>query len=276
MHFPMKKTVYLFLLAITITCCSEQTQRPTNNVSTFKIEAPQLKTHKTIWVYTPKSYHDTDKAYPVIYMFDAQNLFDEKTSYVGEWKVDEYLDTLKDNEAIIVGIEHGNEKRLDELTPYPHEEYGGGHGDTFMQFIINTVKPHIDITYRTRPEAESTGIIGASLGGLMAFYATIKYPETFSKAGVFSPSFWVSSKIFDLTETAIIPKQSKFFFLVGSKEGAQMVPDQKKMVTLLLDKGVEANHIKDVVIEGGEHNEALWSSSFPDAFQWLMNQNQNH
>lgn len=49
-------------------------------------------------------------------MHDAQNLFDAKTSYSGEWNVDEKLDSLK-APVIVVGIEHGNEKRIDELTP---------------------------------------------------------------------------------------------------------------------------------------------------------------
>ena len=272
-RFYMKKTLILTVLLFTYIAQLSAQSTASNQVSTFKIEAPQLKTHKTIWIYTPKSYATSQTRYPVIYMFDAQNLFDAETSYVGEWKVDEYLDSLKENEVIIVGIEHGNAKRLEELTPYPHETYGGGNGDLFMQFILNTVKPHIDVSYRTQPDAEHTAIFGASLGGLMAFYATITYPDTFSKAGVFSPSFWVSSKIYDLVSTTDIPETSQFFFLVGTKEGDTMVPDQKKMVSLLLDKGVNTEHIQNKIIEGGEHNEAFWSSNFPEAFQWLMTPN---
>ncbi|WP_298904189.1 alpha/beta hydrolase-fold protein [uncultured Psychroserpens sp.] len=257
----------LCLLSITTLCNAQSTA--SKNVSTFKIEAPQLDTLKTIWVYTPKSYTTSQLSYPVIYMFDAQNLFDDQTSYVGEWKIDEYLDRLTNKEVIVVGIEHGNSKRLEELTPYPHETYGGGKGDSFMQFIINTLKPHIDLSYRTKSEARNTTIFGASLGGLMAFYATVKYPKTFGNAGVFSPSFWVSDKIYELASTTKIPKTSRFFFLVGDKEGDTMVPDQEKMVTLLLKKGVKQDCIVNKIIKDGEHNEALWSSNFPEAFQWL-------
>ena len=42
--------------------------------------------HK-IWVYLPPNYEVSTKKFPVIYMHDAQNLFDDKTSYIGEWKV---------------------------------------------------------------------------------------------------------------------------------------------------------------------------------------------
>jgi alpha-glucosidase len=49
-------------------------------------------------------------------MHDAQNLFDSKTSYAGEWNIDEKLDSIN-AELIVIGIEHGNDKRMDELTP---------------------------------------------------------------------------------------------------------------------------------------------------------------
>ena len=260
--------ILVFILGFVSICNAQSTA--SKNVSTFTIKAPQLDTLKTIWVYTPKSYKTSKASYPVIYMFDAQNLFDAKTSYVGEWKIDEYLDATANKEVIIVGIEHGNHKRLNELTPYPHETYGGGQGDTFMQFIIKTLKPHIDTTYRTKPDAKHTTIFGASLGGLMAFYATVKYPEVFNNAGVFSPSFWVSDKIYELASTTDISKTAKFFFLVGDKESDTMVPNQEKMVALLLEKGVKPEHIKNQIIKDGEHNEALWSSNFPQAFQWLI------
>ncbi|MHA7844006.1 MAG: alpha/beta hydrolase [Winogradskyella sp.] len=239
-------------------------------VTTFTIAAPQLDTIKTIWVYLPKNYENSKKAYPVIYMHDAQNLFDDETSYVGEWKVDEYLDTLAQNESIIIGIEHGNEKRIDELTPYKHEKYGGGQGDAYIAFIKNTLKPHVDVAYRTQPEAKNTTIFGSSLGGLISFYAAIKYPETFGKAGVFSPSFWFSEKIYDLVKSVDISTTSKFYFLVGDKESDTMIPDQDRMVALLKSKGVKDNQIEYQIIKDGQHNEKLWSENFAAAYEWLM------
>jgi predicted alpha/beta superfamily hydrolase len=76
-----------------------------------------LHTNKKIWIYLPKNYKTSEKKYPVMYMHDAQNIFDAKTSYVGEWNVDEKLDSLQ-AQVIIVGIEHGNDERFEELTPY--------------------------------------------------------------------------------------------------------------------------------------------------------------
>ncbi|WP_111683531.1 alpha/beta hydrolase [Winogradskyella tangerina] len=263
-HFYTLFFILCFNLNYAQSTASEQ-------VTKFTIEAPQLDTTKQIWVYLPKNYENSEKRYPVVYMHDAQNLFDRATSYVGEWKVDEYLDNLSDQQSIVIGIEHGNEKRKDELTPYEHETYGGGNGNAYVTFIKNTLKPHIDIVYRTKPEAENTTIFGASLGGLISFYATVKYPDVFGKAGVFSASFWFSEMIYDLAKSTDIPDTSKFYFLIGEKEGDSMVPDQERMVSLLKSKGVKDEQIESHIIKDGEHNEALWSTYFGQAYLWLYN-----
>ena len=240
------------------------------NVHQFKIEAPQLDTIRNIWVYLPEDYKESEKRYPVIYMHDAQNLFDAETSFVGEWNVDEVLDSIHDQKSIIVGIEHGGNERINELTPFANEQYGGGKADAYLSFLRNTLKPHIDITYRTLPDKEHTGIMGSSLGGLVSFYAAFKYPETFSKIGVFSPSFWFSEKIYDLVENSELPKDQSFYFLGGTKESADLVSEIKKMHELLLKNGISSENIKMKFIEGGEHNEELWRSNFEEAYLWLI------
>ncbi|WP_179336609.1 alpha/beta hydrolase [Winogradskyella ludwigii] len=262
------KHLYLLILAFIVNETTSQTTK-SENVTRFTIAAPQLDTLKTIWVYLPTNYVNSKKTYPVIYMHDAQNLFDAETSYAEEWEVDEYLDTLTDNESIIIGIEHGNEERIEELTPYQNEIHGGGKGDSYLNFIKNTLKPHIDKTYRTQPEAKHTTIFGSSLGGLISFYAVIKYPETFGKAGVFSPSFWINPEIFDLVKNSEIPKTSKFYFLAGTNESETMIPELEKMITLLIQKNISTYQFEVHNIKGGQHNEKLWAEHFGMAYQWL-------
>jgi len=239
------------------------------NVSTFTIEAPQLKTTKKIWIYLPEGYATTvKKKFSVIYMHDAQNLFDAKTSFVGEWNVDEKLDSLK-AQVIVVGIEHGNEKRIEELTPYKNEKYGGGNADNYVDFIVKTLKPYIDKNYRTKTKPKNTIIMGSSLGGLVSYYAAVKYPEVFGKAGVFSPSFWFSKEIFTFTEKA--PKiKTKIYFLCGDNEDENMVKDMTKMEHLLDTKRCYCLHLtKTKVVKNGQHNEKLWRDGFAKAILWL-------
>jgi alpha-glucosidase len=262
------KPVFFVFIAFILTKVHAQSTA-SSQVTKFIIAAPQLDTSKIIWVYLPKNYKDSKIDYPVIYMHDAQNLFDSETSYAGEWKVDEYLDTLSKNQSIIIGIAHGNKKRIDELTPYQHEKHGGGNGDHYLTFIKNTLKPHIDVTYRTKPDAQHTTIFGASLGGLISFYAVIAYPNTFGKAGIFSPSFWINKEIYDWVETSTIPDTTKFYFLAGTDESETMVTDQERMVKLLREKGIKDGQIKSHSIEGGQHNEKFWAAHFGNAYQWL-------
>ena len=272
-NFNMKLG-YLLLLFLAFTAFKLSAQSTASKqVTQFKIAVPQLDTIKTIWVYLPKNYQNSKKRYPVVYMHDAQNLFDVETSYAGEWQVDEYMDSLKTNESIIVGIEHGNEKRIEELTPYTHEKYGGGKGNNYLTFIKNTLKPHIDVVYRTKSDAANTTIFGSSLGGLLSFYAVITYPETFSKAGIFSPAFWINKEIYDLVTTAKIPESSMFYFLAGTDEGEDMIPNQERMVELLKDQSVAEVQIKNRSIEGGQHNEKFWAEHFGEAYQWLTTNN---
>ncbi|NRA94180.1 MAG: alpha/beta hydrolase, partial [Psychroserpens sp.] len=134
----------------------------------------------------------------------------------------------------------------------------------------NTLKPHIDSNYRTKTEAKDTYIIGSSLGGLMAFYALLKYPEIFNHAGVFSPAFWVNPEIFDLASSTEISQDLFIYFLAGSNESETMIPNIQRMTEILNLKGLDDEHYEIHTVEGGEHNEALWRDGFPFAFHWFF------
>ena len=266
----MRFILIIIALAFSLTeVFPQQQSTASKQVSSFSIEALQLKTTKKIWLYLPKNYATSTKTFPVIYMSDAQNLFDKTTSYAGEWEVDETLDSLN-AQVIVVGIEHGNEKRLDELTPFKNEKYGGGNAENYLEFIVKTLKPHIDSTYRTKKEVKNTAIIGSSLGGLVAFYAVLKYPKVFGKAGVFSPSLWFTNDIYEMMEQA--PKtKAKFYFLCGDSESEDMVNDLNKMTKLLDENRCYCLKLSQKeIIKGGQHNEKLWREGFKKAYLWLM------
>ena len=262
----MKKQLFLFLSIYFLTFAFSFAQK---NVSTFMIEAPQLQIQKKIWVYLPINYATSSKKFPVIYLHDAQNLFDAKTSYSGEWKIDETLDSLK-AEVIVIGIEHGNEKRIDELTPYKNEKYGGGTADLYLDFIVSNLKPHIDATFRTKTGKMNTVIGGSSLGGLVSYYAVLKYPKIFGKAMVFSPAFWINPQLYLLTEKTKSLK-SKLYFMCGDAENENMVTDMEKMIDLVNKTRCSCLHLtKSNIVANGKHNENLWAKEFANAYLWLF------
>ena len=267
--FNLHKILFLLTFTIFLSDYSNSQNTDIKHVTIITVKASELNTEKKIWLYLPKTYDNSKKSYPVLYMHDAQNLFDSKTSYAGEWHVDEFLDTVADNESIVVAVEHGNEKRIDELTPFKNKKYGGGSGDNYLEFMVNTLKPYIDSNYRTKKERKNTTILGSSLGGLISFYAVLKYPDTFGKVGVFSPAFWINPEIIEYIQTSKGFENSKFYFMAGTEESESMISDMDSIITILKEKGVPNTYIKTLKIKGGKHNEQLWSNQFGDAYHWL-------
>lgn len=264
------KAITSLIMLLFVCYLNAQQQTHTNQVTTFELSAPELQTTKKIWVYLPKNYQTTKKKFSVLYMHDAQNLFDSKTSFAGEWQIDETLDSLN-AQTIVVGIEHGNEKRIEELTPFFNPKYGGGKADLYLQFIVKTLKPHIDLAYRTKKDAKNTAIFGSSLGGSFSFYAMLRYPKIFGKVGAFSPAFWINPELYELLKMA--PKlKNKCYFLCGDAESENMVMDLNKMYQILDKNRCSCLHLsKKVIVKGGQHNEKLWRDGFAKAYIWLMN-----
>ena len=246
------------------------------NVSVLEKEfvIPNLNniSHK-IWLYLPPNYHQTKKKFPVIYMHDAQNLFDKNTSYVGEWEVDETLNKLYNESKkgfIVVGIEHGGEERINELTPWENKKYGGGKGVAYMKFLVNTLKPFIDSNYRTKKNRKNTTLIGSSLGGLISYYGGLKYSKTFGKIGAISTSFWFSEIVIDFTVKHGKLNNTRLLLLVGGKEGSGMEEDTQKIEKLLLVTGFNSKNLKTKINPTGEHNEAFWKSEYATVIKWLF------
>ena len=238
-------------------------------VTEFTIEAPQLGRNKTVWVYLPYNYGDSDKRYPVIYMHDGQHVFSHGESPKRDWFMEDKLNDLH-SEAIIIGIEHGGDThRIDEMTPYSNETHGGGHADDYLDFIINTLKPHVDSNYRTLTDKDHTTIFGSSVGGLISFYALLKFPDIFGNAGAFSPSFWFSHEIFVLMES-VQQIDGRIYFMAGDHETSYMVPDIDYMERLVLERVKDPKQVHKKIVHGGHHNAKLWRKEFKEAYLWLI------
>ncbi|WP_242083343.1 alpha/beta hydrolase [Aestuariivivens sediminis] len=248
------------------------------NVQVFDEAFPisQLHRKRKISVYLPPNYNTSGAHYPVLYMQDGQNLFDSKTSYAGEWEVDETLNALYNETQfglIVVAIDHGGDQRSNEYAPVDHQKYGKGEGDAYVNFLVNTLKPAIDKTYRTKSDRSHTAIMGASMGGLIAHYALFKHSDVFGKAGVFSPAFWYAPECFQFTAERAHLRDSKLYYVVGGKEDGEVLDNVTKMTRLLIAHKFPEQQLYTRVVEQGNHNESLWKSEFRNAITWLFNIN---
>lgn len=286
----MRKNVFTIVALLFAIACGQPTQKETHNISSKPITTkamknvqifddafymPQLNRHRQIWIYLPPDYERSTKNYPVLYMHDGQNLFDNSTSYVGEWGVDEILNEMFEEGypgIIVVGIEHGSEERLNEYSPWKRKDWGGGLGDKHVAFLVETLKPVIDENFRTLSGRENTGIGGSSMGALISMYATLKHPEVFSRGLVFSPAFWFAEQSYVFAENAAIDQEFSLYFLAGGKEYGELdVPvATQKMIDILTANGLPEHQYRFVVDPKGKHNEAFWGKYFKEAIAFLF------
>ena len=162
---------------------------------------------RTIHIWLPGDY-DGVKRFPVVYMHDGHALFRTPSPRMA-MDPDRVLTGLAKEgiSAIVVGID-SSEFRMTELTPpLPKGETGiviNGHKtpvftdesttDLYADFIIDYLKPMVDETFMTLPDAANTCVAGVSAGGSASFYMILRNPEVFSSALVYSPGF----PLFDL------------------------------------------------------------------------------
>lgn len=240
-----------------------------------------IKGSRDIAVYLPPDYDcAAERRYPVLYLHDGQNLFDPATAFLGNhWGLSEIADELiQDGQIeplIIVGVYNSGRKRLSEYTPARDRSGRGGGGRAYGRFLIEELKPFVDSQYRTLPECTSTGLGGSSLGGLVTLYLGLKYPDTFCKLIVMSPSVWWAGRIIlrQIRASRLRPSQ-QIWLDVGTMEGANpqaVVDDTIQLRDALVKKGWQLG--KDLVFvrdEGAGHNEKAWGRRMRNALQFLF------
>ena len=237
-----------------------------------KFASPQLHNTRSLRVFLPASYSENSaKRYPVLYMHDGQNLFDAKTAAYGvAWGVASTVNRLVAtgvlDEVIVVGIDNTPD-RIPEYTPCCDAKYGGGKLDAYGAFVVDTVKPYIDKTYRTLATKENTAIMGSSLGAVASVGIAQRYPDLFSKAGAMSGSFWWNNKAL-ITKPA--PRVAvKFYLDAGTRDDGAL--DAALMRDALLKQGYQLD--RDLLFysaEGATHDEKSWAARVEKPLTWFF------
>ena len=246
------------------------------DVSVFSL--PGFLGGRRVRVYLPPGYAARPgRRYPVLYMHDGQNLFDDSTSYAGEWRVDETCEELiragRIPPLIVVGVDNALAGRLDEYTPWPDPEHGGGKADAYLKALKDVLKPEIDRRYRTLKGPEDTLLAGSSLGGLVSAYAGYLYPGTWGTVIAMSPSYWWAGEKFASWMEARKKPGLKFFYQdMGTSEGSgggeENIAGLRRVERIALASGFAAG--KDffsLEVPGHVHSEACWAARFPRALE---------
>jgi hypothetical protein len=256
-----------------------------------------VQKNRKIRIWTPDSYDKKAKTpYNVIYMFDAQNLFDEATSFAGEWHIDEAIDGIEYEDhirpSIVVGLDNSSDRMSEYLPKFSRVAINefGYKGATTLKFLVEQVIPFIEENYNVGKTRGFRSLGGSSMGGLMALAGAIFYPKEFSKIYAFSNAF----PVFKYGEGETNPVEggigddSAFNFVVRELSKPQMinrfrlalssggqgiesnywayVPELKRRLVL---NGWDANNIASFQDANLEHNEYQWSHFFPEAYRFM-------
>lgn len=251
--------------------------------------SPQLGRSRRIWACLPPDYWTAPNSrYPVVYMQDGQNLFDNPDAIFGSWGVDQALNrlflnqpeagthTIRGQQPVFIAIENSGEHRIAEYSPWTNPEHGGGAGAAYLDFIGDTLKPFVDEHLRTLPGRENTGIMGSSMGGLMALYAAIERPDLFGMSGIFSPSLWFSNEILPFVKKRKPAAPIKMLLMAGQQESKTMVSDLLDLYETLLEAGHDDHNLHYDLHTDGVHAEWFWAREFEHALRWLFGEMPGH
>lgn len=245
-------------------------------LETFHTYISSFKQERLIRVYLPKSYSTEKKKYPVLYMHDGQNVFQDLDAIGGKsLDLENYLD-VNGLDLIVVAVDQNPQARISEYCPWVSGEYSksilgkesteGGKGMHYVDFIVNELKPLIDGNYRT--VRDQTAMAGISLGGLISVYGMCRYPHIFKHIAVLSSAFYRNQEeIMKLIEQTDLSLVESVYMDCGSKEaGSDTEVSQKflasnQMVYELLEAKVSNSEFK--ILEDAEHNYSYLKKECP-------------
>lgn len=294
----------------------KQEEKPAlQNATVGKIDrhyvySPEMRETITVDVWTPEGYPAADgHRYPVIYMHDGQNLFDATTSWNRQsWEMDSVTGKLiaggEIEAPVIVGVHSVTQTRLGDLMPenalkfIKEENPSQGlsdfvnanpiRGNAYAAFIVKTLKPMMDSTYRLTASADSTFLMGSSMGGLMSVYAMSEYPETFGAAACLS-THWIGTVDGDPSFAnamhdylaASLPRDGRhrLYFDHGTISLDSLYgPANERMVRLAESLGYSLSpagpssrpSLDNFIDEGAGHEEHYWAARVARPLRFLL------
>ncbi|SFS71969.1 alpha/beta hydrolase [Lutibacter maritimus] len=320
MRFFKETTIIILLLAL-FSCKEKQqviTNLSTIKLSEYngKLSSGTIKRidsfpskfvrSRTVDIWLPNNYSLKNK-YAVLYMHDGQMLFDAETTWnKQEWKVDEIvgglIDATKIKNTIVVAIwNHPNirhsdyypqkpfdllpQKFKDSIFSESQKQFGttftGLQSDNYLKFIVEEVKPYIDLNFSVYKNPDNTVIAGSSMGGLISMYAICEYPKVFGGAACLS-THWIG---FMPQENSVVPesffkylesnlpssKTHKIYFDYGTETLDKFyLPYQYRVNEVLTLKGFDNSNSKNLKFEGHDHSENSWNQRFQIPVEFLL------
>jgi len=241
---------------------------------------------RAVQVWLPPGYaRDTARRYPVLYLHDGQNVFDDEAAGA-EWQFDETAQRLVEQGAIeppiVVAVDSGRDRLLDytpsattlgpERTGSDRPQRVGGGAPAYARFLVEELKPLIDRRYRTRTDAASTAVGGSSLGGLASLWLALHHGQTFGSALVVSPSVWWDDGFAARDAQAWAgdaAARPRLWLDIGALEGAEAIPAMRQLQQALMARGWTSATLAYTEDPDGSHDEASWAARVEGMLRFL-------
>jgi predicted alpha/beta superfamily hydrolase len=250
----------------------------------FHVYMSAFEQERMIRVYLPVNYHESNNHYPVLYMHDGQNVFEDEGAIKGvSLGLKEYLDENK-VELIVVAIDLNpeGEERIHEYCPWVngaiaekvigHPISAGGKGEPYLDFIVNELKPLIDDRYRTIKD--HTSMAGISLGGLISTYAACRYPQIFNRIAAISPGYYRNQEELEVfVRNSDLSGVERFYMDFGTHEisdDKELNNEFSEMIQSIYE--IVSSKIPDTCYEinlNSEHNYTSFKKRIGDVISYL-------
>jgi enterochelin esterase-like enzyme len=258
----------------------------TGDLRLHKFRSRTFRNTRFLRVWLPPGYDDPEnegRRYPVLYLNDGQNLFEDSTSFTGvEWGVDETADRLIREGTIapmlIVGLDNAGKDRIREYMPHRslYPMMFRVQGSRYPTFLVKEVMPFIARNYRVATGVENTGLGGSSLGALIALYTAAVTPGTIGRLLLESPSLWASNRQAIKGGRNVKRWPERIYLGTGTAEVGRedrdrsVVDDVREFAGILRHAGLDDQRLRLVVDDGAKHHEAAWARRFPEALAFLF------
>lgn len=228
------------------------------------------------YVYVPGGDDVPLHERPVLYLFDGQNVWTDVGSYSGGWYAHTAAQSLVGDPAlcapVVVGLEHGGDRRIDEMSPWEMAPHRGGHAEHFFDWVVHHFMPHVQHTFGLAGGPLHTVVGGSSMGGLAALWSHYRYPYAIGGAIAMSSAFSVGGRaLFSFVDSLPKPLISRVYIDAGGREGGgQLLRASEEMYRLLERKGYPDGGLMWRPDPEAGHNEQAWRYRLPEALRFMF------
>ena len=226
---------------------------PHGNVQQVLFWSQSTQQVRRAFVYTPPTYGNDKKKYPVLYLQHGWG--EDETAWSNQGHANLIMDNLIAEgkcQPFIIVMTYGmtNEIRFGGLGEFTAQD--------FETVLVDELVPYIDSHFRTVAKRDSRAMAGLSMGGFETKLITTRRPDTFGYYGLLSGGTYAPDDLKDKPQPRLI------FQSCGSKEN----PDGIRETTAALQNaGVNA---VGYVSEGTAHEFLTWRRSLYQMAQLLF------